>query len=263
MNLQTVLFECVGNVGIITINRPDEFNALNIELSDDITLAMEESRRSKQIRSIILTGTGKAFCSGGDLIKGKEVVNTDPPAYYKQLTKSLNRAILEIRQSEKPVIAAINGAVGGAGFSIAMACDLKIAAKTAKFKQAYTSLGLVPDGGFTVFVPRLVGWGKTNEFLFLDPVINAEEALAMGLVNMVVAPDELNEAALKWANQIAKGATTAYGMAKQLVNESIMPCLEKQIELERLGVEKAGYTKDYPEGLTAFLEKRDPVFIGE
>lgn len=263
MKLETVLFECVGNVGVITINRPKEFNALNIELADDLTLAVEECRRSKQVRSIILKGTGKSFCSGGDLSKGKEVLYTDPPAYYKQLTKSLNRAILEIRQSEKVVIGAINGAVGGAGFSIAMACDLKIAVTTAKFKQAYTSLGLVPDGGWTVFVPQLIGWGKTAELVFLDPIINADQAFAMGLVNMVVQPEKLEDAAFEWANKLAKGATTAFGMAKKLINESIMPCLEKQIEMERLGVEKAGYTEDYTEGLTAFFEKRAPKFIGE
>ena len=135
MEWETVLLEIKQNVGIITLNRPDQYNALNFQLGEDLIAALEECRNDSNVRSIILTGTGKAFCSGGDLVMAKGFVDTDPPNPYRQLTKRYNRIITDIRRLEKPVIAAINGVVGGGGYSLALACDLKIASKTAKFKQ--------------------------------------------------------------------------------------------------------------------------------
>ncbi|NPV93022.1 MAG: enoyl-CoA hydratase/isomerase family protein [Firmicutes bacterium] len=262
MEWETVRLENIEKVAVITLNRPAQLNALNLQLGDDLVASLEESRKNKKVRSVILKGAGKAFCSGGDLVMGKELIDIDPPDPYRQLTKRLNRIIIEIRQLEKPVIAAINGAAGGAGFSIAMACDLKIAANVAKFKQAYTSIGLVPDGGWTLFVPLLTGFGNTNELLFLDPVIDAEKALAMGLINKVVEPDKLDSAALEWAERLAAGPYS-FAIAKKLLNESLLTVLERQIELERQGVVKSAETSDYQEGLRAFFEKRSPVFVGQ
>lgn len=181
MGWETVLFEQRGRVGIITMNRPEQLNALNFRLGEDLVAALEECRSNRQIRSVVLRGAGRAFCSGGDLAMAKEFIDVDPPDPYRQLTKRYNRVISDIRRLEKPVIAAINGAVGGGGFSLAMACDLKIASRTAKFRQAYTASGLVPDGGWFLFTPLAVGFCRTNELLYLDPVIDAEQALAMGL----------------------------------------------------------------------------------
>ncbi len=175
----------------------------------------------------------------------------------------MNRVIIDIRRLEKPVIAAVNGAAGGAGYSLAVACDLRIASRTAKFRQAYTASGLVPDGGWFLFTPLLVGSGKTNELLFLDPTIDADQALAIGLINKVVEPDELDETAFAWAGKIAAGPSTAYAIAKNLLNESLFLLLERQLELERQGIIKAAGTKDYLEGLNAFFEKRTPSFVGD
>ena len=262
MKWETVIFDMVEKVAVITLNRPNQFNALNFQLGDDLVAALEECRKNVQIRSVILKGAGKAFCSGGDLSAAKEYVDTDPPDIYRQLTKRLNRIIVDLRRLKKPVIAAINGAAGGAGFSIAIACDLKIASSTAKFRQAYTNVGLVPDGGWFLFVPLLIGLGKTSELLFLDPVIDAEQALAMGLVNKVVEPGELDTAAMEWARKLAAGPAS-FAIGKQLLNESLLMLLERQIELERQGIMEAAGTSDYLEGLKAFFEKRDPVFQGQ
>ena len=263
MEWKTVVFDIKQNVGIITMNRPAQLNALNFGLCEDLIAALEACRNNSKIRSVILTGAGKAFCSGGDLLMAKEFINIDPPDPYRQLTKRYNRIIEDIRRIEKPVIAAVNGAVGGGGYSLALACDLIIASKTAKFRQAYTSSGLVPDGGWFLFAPLLVGFRKTNELLFLDPVINAEQALAIGLINKVVEPEELDAIAFEWASKIADGPSAAYAIAKNLLNESMLTMLERQLELERQGIIKAARTKDYIEGLSAFFEKRSPIFVGQ
>ncbi|NPV90773.1 MAG: 2-(1,2-epoxy-1,2-dihydrophenyl)acetyl-CoA isomerase [Firmicutes bacterium] len=262
MEWETVLLETRGNVGVITMNRPQQLNAINFTLGEDLVAALEECRREDRIRSIILKGAGKAFCSGGDLMMARECIDTDPPDPYRQLTKRYNRVISDIRRLEKPVIAAINGAVGGGGCSLVMACDLKIASRTAKFRQAYTSSGLVPDGGWFLFTPLLTGFSKTNELLYLDPVIDAEQALAMGLINLVVEPDQLDAAAFEWAERTAAGPSAAYAISKGLINESMLLMLERQLELERQGIIKAAGTEDYREGLNAFFEKRRPSFSG-
>lgn len=263
MEWETVILDIRENVGVITLNRPQQYNALNFKLGEDLIAALEECRSISQIKSVILRGAGKAFCSGGDLAMAREYIDIDPPDPYRQLTKRYNRIINDIRRIEKPVIAAINGAVGGGGYSLALACDLKIASRTAKFRQAYTSSGLVPDGGWFLFTPLMAGFSRTNELLYLDPVIDAEQALAIGLVNKVVEPEELDDTALEWANRIANGPCAAYAIAKNLLNESLLIMLERQLELERQGIIKSAQTRDYREGLNAFFEKRSPVFIGQ
>jgi 2-(1,2-epoxy-1,2-dihydrophenyl)acetyl-CoA isomerase len=261
MDWKTVSLEVRGRVGVVTLNRPKQFNALDFQLGDDLVAALEVCRQNPQIRSVVLTGAGKAFCSGGDLAMAREGIGVDPSDPYRQLTKRLNRIVVDIRRLEKPVIAAINGAAGGAGFSIAMACDLKIASSSARFRQAYTNVGLVPDGGWFLFVPLLAGFARTNELLFIDPIIDAEQALAMGLVNRVVPPGELEGAVFAWAEKLAAGPSS-FAIAKNLVNESLLLLLERQLELERQGIIQAARTEDYLEGIKAFFEKREPCFRG-
>jgi len=168
----------------------------------------------------------------------------------------LHRAITDIRSMEKPVVAAVNGPVGGAGMSLAAACDLRLAAESAKFKQAYTSIGLVPDGGWTVFVPRIIGASKAMELLLVDPVLDAKEALAIGLVHEVVPDNKLHERAQEMSTQLAQAPTTALGGAKVLLNAALFPMLETQLERERGRLMAQGGTKDFLERLSAFQHRK-------
>lgn len=180
----------------------------------------------------------------------------------RQLTKRLNRIIISIRRLDKPVIAGINGAVGGAGFSIAIACDLKIASSAARFRQAYTSVGLVPDGAWTLMAPLLAGFGRASEMVFLDPVIDASKALEFGLVNKVVNPEDLTNEVRQTAAKLAAGPTRSFAIAKNLLNDSLLHILERQLELEREGIIRAAATGDYGEGVESFFGKRTPGFKG-
>jgi len=163
----------------------------------------------------------------------------------------------------KPVIASINGPAAGGGLSLALACDLRIASDRATFRQAYTSVSLVPDGGLTFYMPRLVGLGKTSELIFLDRVLNAEEAEKLGLVNQVVPDAKLKEATLEVAKRLARGPSLAFARAKALLNRALINSLESQLENERQEIASSGETEDFQEALSAFFEKRDPKFLGK
>ncbi|MFZ5631256.1 MAG: enoyl-CoA hydratase/isomerase family protein [Bacillota bacterium] len=262
MEWKTVILRSEDGVATIVLNRPEQFNALDFQLGDDLIAALEACIRDDTVRAVVLTGSGKAFCSGGDLKMAGEFAGDNPSEPYRQLTKRLNRIITEIRSLDKPVIAAINGAVGGAGLSIAAACDLRIASSAARFRQAYTNVGLVPDGGWMLLVPLLIGLGRASELLFLDPVFDAQKALEIGLVNRVVEPGELAGSALEWAGKLAGGPSRSFAIIKNLLNNSLLTLLERQLELERQGIIKAAGTGDYAEGLKAFFEKRAPQFTG-
>lgn len=264
MELQTILFERRGGVAIITMNRPNRFNAMNSVLGEELIQVLELCREDETIRAVILTGAGTAFSAGADLNDFKEAVGTPNqinPIRY--LTKVLNRIIMDIRLLPKPVIAAINGPVGGGGLCFALACDLRVAADTANFKLSYTSIGLNPDGAFTLLAGAVVGLGKLNELIFLDPRLDAHQALEYGLLHKVVSAEELSAAALNWAEKLAAGATMAYARTKAMANEAMLPNLEKILELERQAIMASSKTSDYVEGITAFVEKRRPVYQGK
>lgn len=262
MDLKTVILKFNNGIALITLNRPENFNALDSQLGDGLILALETCQKNLDCKAVVITGAGKSFCSGGDLKMAKQYSNTEPAEPYRQLTKRLNRIITDIRLLNKPVIAAINGSVGGGGLSIAVACDLRIASTTAKFRQAYTNIGLVPDGGWLLLVPLLIGFGKANELLYLDPVFDAKKALEMGLINHLAEPENLEKYAIEIAEKIAKGPTRSFAMIKNLVNNSMLTFLERQLELERQGIINAAETADYIEGINAFFEKRPPHFTG-
>lgn len=265
MGQPTVLLEKREGVGIITLNRPEVLNALNLQLANELVAALEKCQKDKSVRTVIIKGAGKAFCSGGDLpwLRSLGEGDGDPAEGFRQATKELNRIIIEIRRSNKPVIAAINGAVAGGGLSVAAACDLRIASTTAKFKQAYTSVGLTPDGGWLLLMTTLVGLAKVSELLFFDPVIDAQQALQMGLVNKVVAPEELDDAAFEWAQRLATGPVLSFREVKNLINEFLFILLERQLEIERQSMVRVASSRDFQEGVEAFFEKRQPKFVGE
>lgn len=262
MVFKNILFDREGPLAIITLNRPGSYNALDLSISGEIIEALEICRNDREIRSVVLTGSGKAFCSGGDIKYFEEYAGSNPAEPVRRLLESLHRIVLDIRQMPKPVLAAINGAVGGAGMSLAFSCDLRIASKGAKFRQAYTSLGLAPDAGWSLWTGLLAGFGKASEMIFLDPVYSAEQALDIGLVHRVVEPDKLMEEARRWASQLAAGATRSFAIAKANLNQAFLALLERQLEVERQGVLSASLTDDYQEGLKAFTAKRKPVFKG-
>ena len=260
--MSSVLFEVTKGVAKITLNRPEAFNALNMELGEALSKHIEDCF-APEIRAVVITGAGKSFCSGGDL----KAMHAGGPgqlsSLLRDLTKIFHRLILDIRLLPKPVIAAINGSLGGGGFSLALACDLRFAVESAKFKQAYTSASLSPDGGFTAFLPAIVGLGKAAELLFLDPVFDAHKAKELGIVQDVFSADELLPNVTTIAEKLACGPTQSYANAKKLLNQSLLPNLEKQLEQERQGMIAAGHTADAHEGVQAFIEKRKPVFTGK
>ncbi|MGZ3579322.1 MAG: enoyl-CoA hydratase/isomerase family protein, partial [Syntrophales bacterium] len=191
MQFDNIIFQKANQVAVIRFNRPKAFNAVNVELFSDIIKALEICADDRDVKVIVLTGEGKAFCAGGDVALFES--SPDVSETIRQLTKFLHFTIVSIRRTSKPVIAMINGTAAGAGVSIAAACDLRICASSVKFRQAYTAIGMIPDGAWTLMVPLLIGFGKASELVYLDPIFDAREALQLGLVNKVVDDSELEK----------------------------------------------------------------------
>ena len=260
MQYDNIIFTKADQVAVIKFNRPKAFNAINFDLFNDLIKALEFCGDDKDVKVIVITGEGKAFCTGGDVAMFES--SPDTSETLRQLTKLLNFTITGIRRISKPVLAMINGTVAGVGVSIAAACDLRICASSAKFRQAYTSIGLIPDGAWTLLLPLLIGFGKAQELVYLDPLLSAKEALDMGLVNQVVEDSELESTTRKIAMKLAAGPSIAYAIAKENFNQAMLVLLERQLELERSGMIRIGRTADAREGIAAFMEKRKPVFKG-
>ena len=262
VEFQNIIFEKKGNTAFITMNRPDNFNSLNPDLTIEITSAVDLCCSDGEVRVIVLTGSGKAFCSGGDIKFFSSAPPGRPDKPFEEILPLLNRLILSIRQAPQPVLAAVNGVAAGAGVPLALSCDLRIASDRAKFKLAYTSLGLPPDGGSTLLLALAAGFSRACEMVFLDPVYDARQALEAGLVHRVVEAEKFEGAVRELAGQLAAGPAKALAIAKAELNQAFLSLLEKQLEAERKGVLEASLTEDYREGLMAFLEKRSPVFKG-
>ncbi len=262
MTGRNVLVDIEDSVATLTLNRPEVLNALDVSTTEALVEAIQACMDDADIRSVILTGAGRGFCAGGDMkALWRHVQNGGSASHFlRDLTALLHRAITDLRRIEKPVIAAINGPVGGAGMSFAAACDLRLAAEGARFKQAFTSIGLTPDSGWTALVAHIIGPAKAMELLLLDPVVDAAEALALGLVHELVPDDRLIERAREVAIKLARGPTAAFGGAKALVNETLFSGLETQLERERQRIISQAATPEFLEGLSAFVEKREPRF---
>jgi 2-(1,2-epoxy-1,2-dihydrophenyl)acetyl-CoA isomerase len=263
MTFETIIFQRANHIATIRLNRPQSFNAMDSALVNDLVRALEFCWEDEDTRVVMITGEGKAFSSGGDLAVLRDYLETNPSEIVRQAIKGFNVLIMTLRTVPKPVIAAINGAVAGGGLSVAAACDLRVAASSAIFKQAYTSIAFVPDGAWTLTVPMLIGLGKASELILLDPVLSAKQALEIGLVNKVVQDAELEQVSYEIAAKIAQGPTKSFAIAKENLNNAMLGLLERQLELERFGMIKAAKTLDYKEGLTAFFEKRRAIFSGK
>jgi 2-(1,2-epoxy-1,2-dihydrophenyl)acetyl-CoA isomerase len=259
-----ILLDVTDGVGWITLNRPKAYNALNRDLAVQLLDALIRCDEDDNIRALVITGNGPSFCAGGDIRQMMEAVARDGHAavFLKTLTVSLHEAIATMAHMSKPVIMAVNGAAAGAGFSLAIAGDLVLAADNARFTVAYTAIGLAPDGSSTFTLPRLVGPKRAFELMYTNRALSADEAKELGLVNQVYPAAKFIEQVREYALGIAKGPTAALGYAKKLVTLSAQSSLETQMEHERRAIAATGRTADFREGADAFFAKRPPKFKG-
>jgi len=254
-----ILTQQHGNILEITLNRPDVYNALNLDMMKMLGGTLSSAAAEKSIKAILLTGKGKAFCSGGDL-KWISQQTEDAASVFYRLAPQFHLSITEIRRMEKPVVAAINGIAAGGGFSLALACDFRVMGQSAILRQAYTSSGLSIDGGGSFALPRLVGLARAMEIMAFDNPISSAQALEWGLVSKVVPDDEVHSEALAMLNNLTKTALHSFAWSKKLMNDSLNNTLETQLELERQGISDCAAHPDGQEGIQAFVEKRRPSF---
>jgi len=246
----------------ITLNRPDRLNAFIGHMRRDLAEALEHAGSDRNVRVVILTGAGRAFCAGGDIAFMAELMQRRDAEEFSRILGAGRRVILAIRQMTKPVIAAINGPASGAGCNLALACDLRIASNTATFSQSFAKVGLHPDWGGTYFLPRLVTPNKACELFFLGESIDASEALRLGIVNQVVAPEELEATTLELAQRLRVAPPIALAAAKHAVYLSQTAELEEMLRYETEAQLRCFDSDDGHEGVQAFLEKREPRFTG-
>ncbi|MBS1578579.1 MAG: enoyl-CoA hydratase/isomerase family protein [Bacteroidetes bacterium] len=256
----SILFEIKENIAFITLNRPDKLNSFNREMALLLQEKLDEAATNKVVRCIYITGAGKGFCAGQDLA---EVTDPNGPGMNIILSEHYNPIINRIRNISKPIVCAVNGVAAGAGANIALACDVVVAHQQANFIQAFSKIGLIPDSGGTFILPRLIGFQKASALMMLGDKITATEALQMGMLYKVFTEENFITESIKIAATLANMPTKALGYIKHALNYSATNNINQQLLIEDEYQQKAASTKDYKEGVTAFLEKRIPKFTGE
>jgi 2-(1,2-epoxy-1,2-dihydrophenyl)acetyl-CoA isomerase len=258
--MQYIEFEVKNQIAHVRFNRPQVFNATNHPMRQEILAALEICENDAEIRAVYLTGIGKAFCAGQDL---QEVIDPNGPSLTEIISTGYNPIVLKIRTLSKPVIGAVNGVAAGAGANIALACDITVATASASFTQAFSRIGLIPDSGGTWTLPRLVGLQRATALMMLSDKISASEAADMGMIWKVFPDETFVDESVKIAETLAQMPTRGLALTKMALNESFGNNFYNQVVLEDKYQTEAGLTRDYKEGVSAFLEKRKPVFVGE
>lgn len=260
MSMSSVLFEIRDQIAFITLNRPDKLNAFNREMALLLQNRLDECASLHEVRAVYITGAGKAFSAGQDLA---EVADPQGPGMEKILSEHYNPIVTRIRNLPKPVIAAVQGVAAGAGANIALCCDIVVAAHAASFIQAFSKIGLIPDSGGTWFLPRLIGWQKASAIAMLGDKVSAVEAERIGMIYKAYADEDFAGAAQALAATLAQMPTRALALTKHALNYSAVNSFEAQLSLEDELQQAAAKTKDYAEGVGAFLHKKSPNFVGE
>lgn len=255
----TLQLDIADNIATLTMDRPDVFNAINDEISYELQDAWKQLKRNDDVRVVIFTGAGKAFCSGQDL---KAIKDSKDRNLAESLHRRYNPIIRAMRGLPKPIICRLNGVAAGAGCSFALASDLIVASENASLIEVFVNVGLVLDSGSSYFLPRLVGSTKAFELATMGTKVKAAEAMELGMINKVVPPEQLDEAVMEYAQYYAKAPTKAIGLMKQMLNKSTFSDLDTMLEYEAYCQEIAGNSADYKEGVQAFNEKRKPEFKG-
>jgi 2-(1,2-epoxy-1,2-dihydrophenyl)acetyl-CoA isomerase len=258
---ETINFEVSEGVARVTLNRPQAANALNDRMTHELFEIALRCDADQSVRAVLLTATGRMFCAGGDL-KEFASYGVDLPRYLKEITTYIHAAVSRFVRMPKPIVGAVNGVAAGAGFSLALSCDLVVAARSARFTMAYTRAGLTPDGSSTYFLPRLVGVRRATELALTNRMLSADEAQAWGLINRVVDDDRLVDDSWALARELADGPTLAFGRTKALLRNGWNETLESQMESEAQSISSVAVSDDYREGSAAFFEKRPPRFVG-
>ena len=264
---ETVKFTISGGVGLITLDRPESRNALTSKMVTELGQAVQ-SCKYPEVRAVLITGSGPAFCAGADVKELTQKLAGEGPEALSDSVKGLandlhKNVVLPLRTMEKPVVAGVNGVAAGAGFSLAIGCDLRVAAQSARFLMAYANIGAPADGGSTYLLPRLVGMGRAMELYLASQPMSAQAALEIGLVNQVTPDEELAKHALETATRLAQGPTVAFGRVKHLYERSWGSDLESQLDAETAAFGEIALTRDFQEGIQAFSERRQAWFQGK
>lgn len=257
--MPSILFEEQDQLAIIRLNRPEKLNAFNLEMGLLLLDMLKTCARSADIRAVCITGMGRGFSAGQDL---STIPDSMSGPVTQMLTEVYNPTVLQIRNLNKPVLAAVNGVAAGAGANIALCCDIVVASQSASFIQAFSKIGLVPDSGGTFFLPRLIGWQKASALSMLGEKLSATDAEQCGMIYRVFPDDKFDEAYIGMARSLSKMPTRTLALIKQALNRSLLNSLDAQLALENELQQKASRTSDYKEGVEAFLEKRIPDFKG-
>jgi len=260
---ETIELEIIDtdNYAIIYFNRPNQMNALIYKLAEELFLALDNISKNDSIRCVIITGRGKAFCSGGDVLEFQKAER--PEEHIAKLVGKLHEVIRILNYMNAPSIAAVNGACFGAGLGLACACDFRICSENARFGSAFTSVGLSPDTSTTFFLPKIVGLSIAREMIFLNRILNSEEAKKANLVSQIFSNDSFLDEIKKLAIKLSNGPPVAFGSAKKLLTNSNSNNLEQHLEEERENVIKNAGLEDFQEGIRSFFEKRKPNFKGK